>query len=453
MVVEPRAPLQSTTAMRHGALLAIAVIVVAGFALTMLVFYPGYMTNDATFIYQYTKEHRYGDWQSPLMTILWEFVDPIAPGAASMFLLVATLYWLGFAVVALTIARRSPWLGMTAMLLAFTPTAFVFLVMIWRDMVFAVIWLMAAAIIFAATEHDTRLRWLASILALALVAFGLLLRPNALFAAPLLAAYVVFPTRFDWKRAAILFVPALVAGFALVQIVYYGILDAKRETPLHQIFVFDLGGITHFTGENQFPVTWSDAETALLTTKCYNPDRWDSYWTTEPCLFVMKRLDKDGEAVFGTPRLREVWQRAVIAHPLAYLSHRATYMWNLLAGSTLTLELYDLNTPGRSVLAQNRYFLRMLALHDALKPTLLFRLGFWLLLAVAACAFAWRARATPAGAFVIGTAGSAVIYVMTLLPVGIAGDFRYGYWCVLASLVGSVAAVQARCVQRSRISL
>ena len=32
------------------------------------------------------------------------------------------------------------------------------------------------------------------------------------------------------------------------------ILDVKRENPLHSVLVFDLGGITHFTGENQFPV-------------------------------------------------------------------------------------------------------------------------------------------------------------------------------------------------------
>src|SRR5207253_5140389 len=99
-----------------------------------------------------------------------------------------------------------------------------------------------------------------------------------------------------------------------------------------------------------------------------------------------------------------------------------------------TLELYNLDQAGFTPLAQNPRFRTVLALHDELKPTVLFRMGFWLILAAAICGFAWRTRATPAGAFAIGATGSAIIYVMTFFLVGVASDFRYGYSCVLASL-------------------
>ena len=49
-------------------------------------------------------------------------------------------------------------------------------------------------------------------------------------------------------------------------VVYYVILDVHRNNPLHQIVVFDLGGITYFTRENQFPVSWSADEEALDAT-------------------------------------------------------------------------------------------------------------------------------------------------------------------------------------------
>ena len=78
-------------------------------------------------------------------------------------------------------------------------------------------------------------------------------------------------------------------------------------------------------------------------------------------------------------------------------------------------------------------------LHDALKSTPLFRAGTWLLLNIALCLFAWRRRDTPAGAFVLGICGSAVIYMMTFFAVGVAADFRYAYWAVLAGLTGGVA--------------
>src|SRR3954469_6351185 len=119
-----------------GTITLIAAIAALGFGLTVLLFFPGYLTNDATFIYQYMRDWRFGDWQSPLMSMLWWVIDPISPGPGSMFLLFATLYWLGFAIVGLTVARRSALLGLIVPLLGVTPPAFMLLVMIWRDVLF-----------------------------------------------------------------------------------------------------------------------------------------------------------------------------------------------------------------------------------------------------------------------------------------------------------------------------
>jgi uncharacterized membrane protein AbrB (regulator of aidB expression) len=84
-----------------------------------------------------------------------------------------------------------------------------------------------------------------------------------------------------------------------------------------------------------------------------------------------------------------------------------------------------------------------------LQPTLLFRPGLWLVLAILIGGWAWRTRSTPAGAFAVSVTASAVVYVMTFFPVGVAADFRYAYWCVLATLAGAVAAVLARYERRT----
>ena len=146
-----------------------------------------------------------------------------------MFLLIAISYWLAFGLLAFALARRSGPLAVLLPLLALLPPAFVFVGIIWRDVLFGVTWLLAAAIAFVAAERAARLRVSLQAVALALCAFGVLLRPNALIAAPLLAAYIVWPARFSWQRTAILFVPAMAAFFALVQVVYYGALDATRQ--------------------------------------------------------------------------------------------------------------------------------------------------------------------------------------------------------------------------------
>jgi hypothetical protein len=77
----------------YGAMVLVCVLACAGFVLTILVFFPGYLTRDATYVHTYVQTGYLGDWQSPLMTIVWRLIDPISPGSGSVFLLVATLYW------------------------------------------------------------------------------------------------------------------------------------------------------------------------------------------------------------------------------------------------------------------------------------------------------------------------------------------------------------------------
>jgi len=418
-----------------------ALMAAAGFALTILAFYPGYLTNDASFVHGYVQEWHLGDWQSPVMTMLWWLIDPVAPGSGSMFLLDAALYWLAFALIAATVARRAGYAGALVPLIALAPPGFMLLSMIWRDVLFAAIWLLAAALVYPVAERPGLTRAALRLIALILVGSGILLRPNAIVAAPLLLAYIAWPARFEWKRVALLFIPALAAGYGLIHLVYYDILDVKRENPLHSLLVFDIGGITHFSGENQFPVAWSAEQQDLVLNRCYEPKLWDSYWTLEPCTFVMARLERPDDRIFGTPRLVEAWKRALTAHPLAYIEHRATFMWTFLGRYKLVLELYHLD---EAPLSHNPRFMALLPFYEALKETIIFRVGLWLLVAIGIVLWTWRARATPSGAFAIGMAGCGIMYVLSFAVLGVATDFRYGYWDVLACLAAIVPALIAR---------
>jgi len=429
-------------------ILLIIAVTAAGFGLTLRVFYPGVMTYDSRYVYEDIAKGFYGDWQSPVMTALWSLIDPIARGPGSMFLLMATLYWLAFGILALAIARRSLWLALALLLLALSPPAFVFLGIIWRDVLFANTWLLAAALAFAAADQGGKVRVPVQIFALVLLAVGVLLRPNALLAAPILSAYILWPSSFSWRRTVIIYVPAVIALYALLHVVYYGVLGATRQHPLHSILVFDLGGITHFTKKNQFPVAWSPAEIVLLTERCYQPTEWNIYWTQERCRFVMVRLES--EKIFGSQVLVDAWARAVVHNAIAYLRHRADFMWTFLARANFTMWTNELHDPSKTVFTDNSAFIALKAMHDALKPTPLFRAGVWLLLNVLVCGFAWRRRDTPAGAFAFGVCGSAAVYMMTFFAVGVASDFRYAYWAVLTGLTGAVAVTVSFRLSASR---
>src|SRR5437773_1676407 len=118
-------------------MISVAILLAAGFGLTLLIFYPGVMTYDAKFVYEDIAKGTMGDWQSPVMVWLWALIDPIAPGAGSMFLLIATAYWVGIGILSLALASRGKTSALLLPLLAMTPPALAFAGTIWRDVLFA----------------------------------------------------------------------------------------------------------------------------------------------------------------------------------------------------------------------------------------------------------------------------------------------------------------------------
>jgi hypothetical protein len=149
----------------------------------------------------------------------------------------------------------------------------------------------------------------------------------------------------------------------------------------------------------------------------------------------MRKIEKE-EKLFGTPAITKAWASAIARHPIAYLEHRAGFMWNFLGGSNLTMWVANIEKPDETVFPDRPAFALLMIVHDVLKPTVFFRVGFWLLACLLMSALAWRRRDTPEGAFTIAACGSASLYVLTFFPVGVASDFRYGYWTVLASIAG-----------------
>ena len=119
-----------------------------GFLLTLALFWPGLMSHDAGWVHAIAMRAGppLGDWQSPVMAVLWRLIDPIAPGPGSMLLLIVGLYWLGIGLVATAVARRSALIAALLIAAALTPPALFMLGIIWRDMLLAGLWLTAAVV-------------------------------------------------------------------------------------------------------------------------------------------------------------------------------------------------------------------------------------------------------------------------------------------------------------------
>jgi hypothetical protein len=437
----------------------LAILNLAAFAFTIATFYPGVITTDALAVYRDLEHGFVGDWQSPVMGKVWALIDPltrsflhvpagVSGATVSIFLLTVTLFWLAFATLSLSLARYSIALAVLVPMLALSPPAFVMAGVIWRDILLAGAWLLAAALTFATVNGSPRLSLTARGIAILLLAFGLLIRPNALFATPFILAYVLWPHAFRLKRIALLYPATVIAGYLLVQVVYYGLLDAKRQHILHAVLVFDLGGITSITKENQFPATWSDKEFELLKDGCYDSRHWDTYWRLPPCQFVMgSRLERDG--LFGSPELVEAWRNAIIAHPLAYAQHRLSYFWAFLTAPHSAVYLQAIGK-GVPMYPDNPNFMWLYRTTDALKATVIFRPLTWVAVVVTSLLLCWSYRSVPPGSYAVAMSLSALAYTATFLVFGVATDYRYVYWVVLAGLTSAVMTVLASQTARAR---
>ena len=199
------------------------------------------------------------------MTLLWSLIDPIAPGSGQP--VVADRYAL-LAGIRPAGAEDGAAISLAGALAAASGAVATRLHFCWHHLARRFVRDRLAAgsrigVFDGRPQLERRVPGQA--IALGLLAFGVLLRPNALAAAPILATYILWPWHFSWKRLAILYLPMALGLYGLVQVVYYDVLGATRQHPLHSIMVFDLGGISHFARDNVFPGSWTADETALIT--------------------------------------------------------------------------------------------------------------------------------------------------------------------------------------------
>ena len=126
-------------------------------------------------------------------------------------------------------------------------------------------------------------------------------------------------------------------------------------------------------------------------------------------------------------------------------------MWNFLAADNLTMWTADVEHPTKNVFADRAAFNALVSAHDVLKSTPFLRAGFWLLACIIVCWLSWWRSGAREAAFALGVCGSATIYVLTFHAVGVASDFRYGYWAVLAAIAGSVVVISGGSKEGERL--
>lgn len=416
----------------------------ASFFLAFFILNPGIMSFDSLVTWQMSETLRLTDNHPPAYTLTLRLLRHLWNSPGIMVLFNVGVFSLGSLLLAEVVRRRS-WVGYLVPLTIFLPFVLNFIGVLWKDTALAVCWWTAAAI--AVYVYDTKgSRHAPMAVAYGLFTFGLLVRHNAVTAAPfLLFALVVLHigAAGSLKRGLAIFAGACVVSLVLLQGISAAISTAvpvRKGQIFTVIPIYDLAGITRNTGQNAFPIPFTPQEVQSIA-DCYQPNDWNVYG--DRCRFVLDGVVNSG--LWG--KLTGPWLSAIAEHPLAYAQHRLTVFNSFLRIGYA--EPYYILHPG---IDENNYGLKHPepGLFRAFKVYVLsfenwpfFRPWFWLLGGVATAALALQ-RGGTRGLVLACVAGSGVVYLLTYAIFGLASDFRYAYWSILATLLTSfgLAATQ-----------
>lgn len=407
---------------------------------TTTLFAPGYMSPDSIDqLQQAMGRTPLTDWHPPVLSLVWRALIAVTGMPASMAVLQSVIFWGALWVVArcvwdLTASRA----GSLAVLgLGLTPPVLTFLGVVWKDVHAAISLLAACAVALVALRLRLRdscpptvMRWALLWLGVLFLAYAILVRKNAFFAAlPVFALLVLALWRTPGLRTWATCTAALVAGLVLPAAAISWVAQPVQTKQGAQIMLDDLVHV--LTVEELRSANVPPDLRSRLVAAAEECDRTgalsDAYWAC---------YERPADGLIGdSGHITSLWLREMSGHVPGYLQYRL----RLFAGL-----LFETGYPYQSGVWSND--LGMEVAHPWLEDTLetyvngavtdlrpLFRGWFWL---TAALLLAVRpGRGTfrlPIRALGISSA----VYVLGYLPIMPATNYRYIYWPALACTLG-----------------
>ncbi len=429
------------------------------FLLNTISRYPGEPSPDSDWQYAQILSDSYNDWHPPAMARLWSLLLVFGEGTGPIFVFHLLLYWLGFGLIAATLARRSrPLMAWAVLLFGAAPPLVMLNINITKDVGLAAVLVSAFALIYRYRGEGLAMpRWVAAS-AMVLVIYAALVRGNAVFAVGPFLIYLFAWRSIERSGVRIALVSAVV-GFLLIPVsipINRHLLGAEHSGAESTLQLFDIAGTARISNDPALMAALGITPERLKT--CYSPIMWDSIRNrcpkfTQPFLrFSLATLlgnkaalSHDGGAAADPPTeprpLTHLWITAITTHPMSYLVHRL-----LSFNSSLYLYVPSHHTELIRVLSSDadrtksaaQYALDLVRYNVISAPGTVFAMNLALLL------FLWRVAPDPeTRRAALALLLSALGYGLSFLPFGVATDPRYFLWPTIAVGIATVLLAPA----------
>lgn len=434
--------------MRGNAGRAAAAILVAGWAATLVLSWPGHLSYDSIVQLHDGRTGFYHSWHPPIMAWLLGVGDAILPGTGLFVLFDATLLF-GAMLAVLWTRRRPSWpAAAVAALLVLLPQFLLYQAIVWKDVLFADAAVAGFAFLAQAqaqwSARRARFAWLAaSFLAFALAALA---RQNGAIALGVGAAALgVIAGRAQGARLGALYAAVALTAAAVLALSADHVLWLRSdggEGPVEQLELlrlYDLIGAVK-----------ADPSLPLDTLKDDAPDLEQLIRSDGVRLYTPERND----TLVGSAKLERAladtepetiavqWNELVTRHTWLYLKVRArVFGWVLLTPDIAACrpvftgiegpagEMEDLGIAPR----RDARDLALAAYAGSFEGTPVFSHAFYGIVALAAMIVLLRRR-TGADLAIASMLAAALAFTASFFAISIACDYRYLIFLDLAAL-------------------
>jgi len=417
----------------------------AGLAITVLLvltiwacFAPGFMSYDSVTQYRSALAQSYSDSHPPIMSYVWHLCLQLVSGPQSLLVLHLALLVAGVIIWQWNLVRSRLVLLVPAMF--FLPWILNFAGVLWKDVGMAFSLMIATGLLF----NGARSRKLA-VLGLPFLFYAFAVRHNAILAtAPLLFLAPIYHSHKPRLIHGFLVAATIsVVMWGMSSVISYGFLNAERKHYETLLMGDEIAKISAETGQNLLPwVKQPDLEACTQFPILYE----------RALCFIDRGYDPGGSVMSGQSfeTTHKLWKDTVLAHPMLSVKMRweafvyflrspqlpPAYVWQpRIMENDLGIALF------RPEMAQHLedYVVKS---RDGVVSEL-FKPYTWLILSFAMLAVAARMRPSSERTQIVALNLSALGYFASLLAAVPSVDFRYAYWCIVATSLSIIVLLAA----------
>lgn len=418
-----------------------------GFAFTLWVFYPGYMSYDSAYQWLQSRHGTLNTLHPPVMAMLWQLTDIILPGPGGMLVMQSLLYWVALAMLmgALPLGTISRVLGVLA--IGLWPPLFGLLPHIWKDVPMMATFGLATALLCLELERPSRYLRVTAVL---LISFACMLRHNAISGAVPFAVWISIRElasfrKIIWYRVCLTILTLLIISFMYGMSILPNYASGVRrmENVWSVVALWDIAAVSLSEGQLLFPAVLHDPTLSLEDV------RRDFMEAANAPLYASGKLKLNLEQAYASEErqaLEKAWLSLPLDHTRAYLRHRWRLAQLLFGWDRTSHPDYLVFQPDLYAMPDNP---PVVATHDPLQQwvqrhlnalinTPLFA-GWWYVVTLLAIGVAGLTRfRQPSAALATVVAVSALAYSLPLAFISGSAEFRYLGWLVLSTPVAAL---------------